>query len=82
MLALVDQDVVYEATIGTGVAHSINDFLNEVFRQAGLNLEEHVEFRRDYRVEYTRLVSDPRTMAELGWNARTDLAQLVAIMLG
>ena len=81
MFTLIEQDVVYEATIGTGVAHSINDFLNEAFRQAGLAVEKHVEIRSDYRAEYARLVSDPRTMTGLGWKATTDLEQLVGVML-
>jgi GDPmannose 4,6-dehydratase len=81
MFMLVEQDDVYEAAIGTGVGHSINDFLTEAFRQAGLSLEEHVQVRGDYRPEYARLVSDPRTMTGLGWKATTDLEQLVELML-
>jgi GDPmannose 4,6-dehydratase len=81
MFTLVDQDVVYEAAIGTGVAYSINAFLTEAFRQAGLSVEDHVEVRDDYRFEYARLISDPRTMTGLGWKATTDLEQLVEVML-
>jgi GDPmannose 4,6-dehydratase len=81
MFTLVEQDVVHEATIGTGIAHSIGDFLAEAFGQAGLSLKENLEFRNDYRAEYARLVSDPRTMTELGWRATTNLEQLVRIML-
>jgi GDPmannose 4,6-dehydratase len=81
MCALVEQDAVHEAVIGTGIAHSINDFLVEAFRQAGLPVEAHVELLDDYRPEYARLVSDPTTMNSLGWRATTDLEQLVALML-
>jgi GDPmannose 4,6-dehydratase len=81
MFTLIEQDVVYEATIGTGIAYSINDFLTEAFRQAGLSIENHVEFRSDFQPEYARLVSDPRTMNGLGWKAATSLEQLVELML-
>ena len=81
MFALLDQDAVHKATIGTGIAYSINDFLVEVFRQAGLPLEEHVEFLSEYRSGCARLVSDPGTMTELSWTATTSLEQLVGLML-
>ena len=81
MFTLVEQDFVYEAAIGTGIAHSISEFLTEACRQAGLAIDEHVEFRSDFRAEYARLVSDPSTMNGLGWKATTELAQLVELML-
>jgi GDPmannose 4,6-dehydratase len=81
MFALVEQDAVTEAAIGTGVAYSIGDFLAEAFRQARLPVDEHVEFLSDFRSEYARLVSDPRTMAGIGWKATTSMEQLVELML-
>jgi GDPmannose 4,6-dehydratase len=81
LFTLVGQDQVFEATIGTGVSHSIMDFLTECFAQANLPLNEHVVFLNNFTPEYSRLVSDPRTINGLGWKAKTDLKNLVKILL-
>jgi GDPmannose 4,6-dehydratase len=81
IFTLVSQEQVFEATIGTGVAHSIMDFLTECFAQANLPLEEHVSFMNNFTPEYSRLVSDPETINGLGWKAKTDLKSLVKILL-
>jgi GDPmannose 4,6-dehydratase len=57
------------------------DFLTECFAQANLPLEEHVSLLNNFTPEYSRLVSDPRTINDLGWKAKTDLKSLVKILL-
>lgn len=81
MFTLINQEKVFEAAIGTGITHSIMDFLIECFAQAGLPMEPHVEFLNNFRPEYSKLVSDPKTINELGWKAKTDLKTLVKILL-
>ncbi len=82
IFTLVNQDQVFEATIGTGITHSIMDFLQECFRQANLPTEPYIEFLHNFKSEYPKLVSNPQTIHSLGWQARTDLKQLVEILLG
>jgi GDPmannose 4,6-dehydratase len=81
MLALVDQDKVSEAAIGTGVAYSIEDWLCACFSAAGLHWREHVRLQEGFRAEYPLLVSDPATMRAVGWTPSTDLTQLAALMM-
>ena len=81
MFTLVNQSDAFEAAIGTGVAYSIMDFLTECFAQSNLKIEEHVEFRNNFKPEYSRLVSNPQTINRLGWKAETDLRTLVEILL-
>jgi GDPmannose 4,6-dehydratase len=81
MFMLINQEQVFEAVIGTGVAHSIMDFLVECFAQAGLPMDPHVELLNNFRPEYSKLVSNPKTINGLGWKAKTDLKTLVKILL-
>ena len=81
IFTLVSQDQVFEATIGTGITHSIMDFLVACFQQARLPLAEHVTFLDNFKSEYPKLVSNPATIHNLGWQARTTLPELVQILL-
>lgn len=81
MFTLMNQDTAFEAAIGTGIAHSILDFLTECFAQANLPMEPHVKFLNNFTPEYSKLVSNPETINRLGWKAKTDLKGLVKILL-
>jgi GDPmannose 4,6-dehydratase len=81
MLMLVRQDDVAEATIGSGEAYSIAQWLEACFRQAGLRWEEHVCLREGFVPEYRRLVSDPGTIKRLGWRPAVDFTALAAMMM-
>ena len=80
MLALVQQDGVWEACIGTGVAYSIADWLAACFARVGLDWREHVRVKEGFRAEYPLLVSDPATIRSLGWTPTVDLHELSAMM--
>lgn len=80
MLALVSQDKVFEAVIGSGVVYSIQDWLEACFSAVGKNWRDHVKPGKDFVPEYQRLVSDPSTMHGLGWRPRVGLAELARIM--
>jgi GDPmannose 4,6-dehydratase len=81
IFTLVNQDEVFEATVGTGIVHSINDFLEECFSQVNLDMNQYVETKQNFTSEYPKLVSDPTTINKLGWKAKTDLQKLVHILL-
>lgn len=81
MFMLANQNEVFEAAIGTGIAHSIMDFLIECFSRAGLRVEDHVEFLNNFKAEYPKMVSDPQTMNRMGWKAKTGMKDLVKILL-
>lgn len=70
--------------IGTGVAHTLQDFVASAFEAAGLDPERHVV--RDPALvrpaDTAVLVADPGPAERvLGWRATTDLATLVAHMV-
>jgi GDPmannose 4,6-dehydratase len=81
MLLLMEQDEVFEAVIGSGQAHSIEEWVECCFRIAGLDWRDHVRIRDGFVAEYPTLVSDPARINSLGWRPRVGFEELAAIMM-
>jgi GDPmannose 4,6-dehydratase len=84
MWVILQQDEPQDYVIGTGEAHSVQEFLEEVFAYVDLDWREYVEidprYFRPTEVEY--LVADPsKARAELGWEPRVAFKELVRIMV-
>lgn len=78
---LINQDVVFEACIGTGNAYSIEDWLKECFELKGLNYKDFIQPPdKSFKAEYQLLVSNPATMKKIGWEAKTTFNDLARIM--
>ena len=81
MFTLVRQDAVFEAAIGSGVTHSIGDWIARCFSAAGRDWREHVDVGTGFLPEYRRLVSDPSTIRSLGWAPTVTLEELALMMV-
>lgn len=81
IMALMEQDEVFEAVIGSGVTFSIQDWLERCFDIVGRNWQEHVRIREGFKAEYQKLVSDPSTIKSLGWAQRVSFSQLAEMMV-
>ena len=81
MAVLVGQDQVFEAVIGTGKTHSIQDWLTICFASVGTDWTPHVILRDGFSAEYRRLLSNPATVYSLGWRPKVDFAGLAELML-
>lgn len=81
MVTLLSQNTVFEACIGTGIGHSIEEWLNCCFGHFDLDWRNHVELVSGFKSEYAKLVSNPDTINKLGWRATTDIHSLTQIML-
>jgi GDPmannose 4,6-dehydratase len=81
MLAMVRQDTVFEAVIGSGVTYTIGDWLEQCFGIIGKDWREHVRIREGFVPEYKRLVSDPATIRSLGWAPRVSFPELARMMM-
>ncbi|BCM90840.1 GDP-mannose 4,6-dehydratase [Abditibacteriota bacterium] len=79
--ALVQQERVFEATIGSGLTYSIEEWLDECFSLVGKQWKDHVRLRENFTPEYSRLVSDSSTMHALGWKPRVSLRDLARLMV-
>ena len=77
---LVQQDAIFEAAIGTGQAHTIEEWVNICFSLFELNWKDHVVKSNDYQPEYKILVSDPSTICSLGWLPQTGICDLAKMM--
>lgn len=84
MWMMLQQDKPEDFVIGTGKTYRVRDFVNLAFAEVGLDPDKHVvvdpNFYRPAEVDL--LLADP-TKAErkLGWKPRTDLGQLVKMMV-
>jgi GDPmannose 4,6-dehydratase len=82
IFTLIGQDSIFEATIGTGVGHTIKDWLEICFGCVNLNWRDYVvEKNEGFIAEYPVLISDNSTMQALGWHPTTTLKKLAELML-
>jgi GDPmannose 4,6-dehydratase len=84
MWLMLQQQKPEDYVIGTGVARSVQDFVEAAFGYAGLDWREHVvidpKFYRPAEVDL--LLADPgKARRELGWEPTVDFAGLVAMMV-
>jgi GDPmannose 4,6-dehydratase len=79
---LVNQEAVFEATIGTGKAYSVQQWTEICFSKVGSDWRNHIILRTDgFIPEYPLLVSDPTTICSLGWQPAVDIHALADMML-
>jgi GDPmannose 4,6-dehydratase len=82
IFTLVNQDDVFEAAIGTGLAYSIQDWLEICFSKIGRNWRDFIDIVPDgFTSEYRTLVSDPSTINALGWHPKVGFDALAEMML-
>ena len=78
---MINQDSIYEAVIGSGVAYSIKDWIKYCFDKYSLRWEEYILLNESYKSEYEILVSNPKLINKIGWNPRLSMYELADIML-
>jgi GDPmannose 4,6-dehydratase len=78
---MVNQEQIFEATIGTGEAYSIEEWIACCFQLKGLDWKKHVRQKIGYKPDYKTLVSDPTTIFQLGWTPTVSMKALAMMML-
>ncbi|TAF74896.1 MAG: NAD-dependent epimerase/dehydratase family protein [Bacteroidetes bacterium] len=78
---LVNQDMVFEATIGTGKSHTIEEWLKICFEIVNLDYKKYVVSNIHFNIDFKALVSNPSTINSLGWSHRTSIFELAQIMM-
>lgn len=81
ILTLVQQDDTFEAVIGSGIAYSIENWLEECFNLIGKDWRSYVTIREGFVPEYKRLVSNPEKIKFLGWLPRVELPELAKMVI-
>lgn len=82
IMTLVSQDCVFEATIGSGEAHTIQDWLDVCFGLIQMDWRLYVNTIDGFTSEYPLLLSNPSTINALGWRPRVTFHELAALMMG
>jgi len=81
MLTLLEQDAAFEAVVGSGETHSIQEWITTCFALAGLDWRKHVRQKDGFVPEYTRLCSNPARIRGMGWRPTVSFADLAAMMM-
>lgn len=78
---LVNQDKIFEAVIGSGAAHCIEEWLELCFAAVDKDWRDYVTIKKDFKAEYQILVSNPALINSLGWHPETDINSLAKMMM-
>jgi GDPmannose 4,6-dehydratase len=81
IFTLINQDAVFEATIGSGSTYSIQDWLNQCFGLIKKNWHDYVRLREGFVPEYKKLVSNPATIRSLGWSPQVGFTELAKMIM-
>jgi len=68
--ALVNQEQIFEAVIGSGEAHSIREWIEYCFKKVGLKWQDFVIPNKNFIPEYEILVSNPKLIKSIGWKPK------------
>jgi GDPmannose 4,6-dehydratase len=81
---MLQQEEPRDFVIGTGISHSVREFVERAFECAGLDWRRHVEIDARYRrpAEVDDLRADAsQAYQKLGWRHKVDFEELVRIMV-
>jgi len=84
MWAMLQQDTPDDYVIATGETHTVKEFVELAFKQAGLNWQDHVVIDKElYRpAEVNVLMGDfAKAKAKLGWQPSVKFEELVKMMV-
>jgi GDPmannose 4,6-dehydratase len=84
MWRMLQRDEPDDYVIGTGVSHSVGDFVDAAFACVDLKREDHVRIDPDLArpADIEEVVADPsKAKRELDWEARTNFDELVEMMV-
>jgi GDPmannose 4,6-dehydratase len=84
MYLMLQSPKPYDYVVGTGVMHSVRDFVEAAFGHVGLDWTRYVVQNEQFMrpAEVTQLCADPaRARTELGWKPQVQFTELVAMMV-
>jgi len=84
MWLMLQQEKPYDYVISTGQAHSLKDFVNEVFLEVNLDWQDYVDFDpilvRPSELKYS-CGDSTKANTELGWKANKYMPEIVSSMI-
>lgn len=79
--ALVNQDKITEAVIGSGKGYSIEDWLQQCFSAIDKDWHDHVIKDESFIPDYKQLVANPALIFSIGWKPEISFEQLANMMM-
>ena len=84
MWLMLQQDTAEDYVVGTGVAHSVQEFVEEAFAYAGLDWRAHVEIDPRYfrpTEVHCQRADASKAREKLGWKPRLSFHEVISIMV-
>jgi GDPmannose 4,6-dehydratase len=84
MWMMLQRDAPDDFVIGTGVSHSVGDFVDAAFASVGLKADDHIRIDPGLArpADIEEVVADPsKAKRELGWEAQVSFEELVEMMV-
>lgn len=78
---LVNQENVFESVIGSGLGYTISNWIITCANVLDVNLIERVKINLNFKAEFEKLISDPKTLRKLGWQPKYSLNDLAKDMI-
>lgn len=78
---LVQQEVFFEACIGTGKAFTIEKWLELCFNAVGKKWEDFVTINNDFTPDFRKMVSDSSLIHSSGWKPAVTIEELAEMMI-
>ena len=78
---LANQEDIFEAVIGSGRAHSIEEWLDLCFMSVDKNWRDYVTIKENFKPVYEILVSNPVLINSLAWQPGVDIRGLARMMM-
>lgn len=78
---LVNQDLIFECVIGSGISHPIREWVKICFSLVELNWKDHIILLDDFTPEYLNLCSRPDLIQSLGWESKNTIRDLALKMM-
>lgn len=80
ILILINQDKIFEAVIGSGITHSIKDWIKICFSSENLDWENYIIESNNFNSNFNKLISNPNLIKSLGWEPKINIKQLAELM--
>ena len=81
VMALIEQDTVFESVIGSGLGYSIEQYVTLCFEHINKDWKEFVVEKNNFKSEYRKLISDASTLYSIGWHPEYTLSDLAKMMV-
>ena len=84
MWMMLQRDAPDDFVIGTGVSHSVGDFVDAAFASVGLKADDHIRIDPGLArpADIEEVVADPsKAKRDLGWEAQVSFEELVEMMV-